>query len=62
MVLFRKAAGHELKLETLGCGIDDNAGVIAPPRSVVSRQIHETREDWLRLRRLSNLTQATDSL
>ena len=53
---------NELKLETLGGRIDDNAGVIAPPHSVVSRQIHETREGWLRSRRPSNLTQAMDSL
>ena len=34
-----KAIVNELELETLGCRIDGNAGVIAPPRSVVSRLI-----------------------
>ena len=34
-----KAIVNELELETLGCRIDGNAGVIAPPRSVVSRMI-----------------------
>ena len=30
---------NQLELETLGCRIDGNAGVISPPRSVVSRLI-----------------------
>ena len=37
-----KAIFNELELETLGCRIDGNAGVIAPPRSVVSRLIGRT--------------------
>ena len=35
----KKATVNDLELETLGCRIDGNAGVIAPPRSVVSRLI-----------------------
>ena len=34
-----KAIVNVLELETLGCRIDGNAGVIAPPRSVVGRLI-----------------------
>ena len=34
-----KAIVNDLEVETLGCRIDGNAGVIAPPRSVVSRLI-----------------------
>ena len=34
-----KAIINELELEPLGCRIDGNAGVIAPPRSVVSRLV-----------------------
>ena len=34
-----KAIVNELELETLGCRIDGNAGVIAPPRSVICRLI-----------------------